>query len=92
MNVLNSAEQSPTMPERYPRARTTLALLRFAEGLTQRELAARAGVRHETVCRLEAGNRPSRRTATKLAAVLGADVGKLFPDVHDPQFPTRPKT
>jgi transcriptional regulator with XRE-family HTH domain len=44
--------------------------------MSQRQLAARAGVHHSTICRLTQGDRiPSLATATKLAQVLGSTLG-----------------
>lgn len=46
---------------------------RIKAGLTQKELAGRAGVRLETVCRVEsAKQRPSRETILRLDAALDA--------------------
>jgi DNA-binding XRE family transcriptional regulator len=44
---------------------------RIKAGLTQKELAKRAGVRLETVCRLEGGRHaPTRETISRLDAAL----------------------
>jgi len=44
---------------------------RQAAGLTQQDLARRAGVRHETVCRIETGKHyPTMRTAEKIERAL----------------------
>ncbi len=46
---------------------------RIRAGLTQKELARRAGVRLETVCRVEGGKqKPSRETILRLDRVLNA--------------------
>ncbi|NOS99626.1 MAG: helix-turn-helix transcriptional regulator [Phycisphaerales bacterium] len=71
------------MPERdadgnypaVPYARSLLAQKlireRVAAGLTQRELAQRAGIRFETLCRLEAGRHtPSIPTIEKLGRAM----------------------
>lgn len=63
-----------------------LALARFSAGLTQRELAAAAGIATTTVVRLEGGeNTPQLRTARAIAAVLGrSDLDYLFPALSEP--------
>ena len=44
---------------------------RIKAGLTQKELARRAGVRLETICRLEAAKHsPTRETLTRIDAAL----------------------
>jgi len=44
---------------------------RIKSGLTQKELAKRAGVRLETICRLEAGKHaPTRETMARIEVVL----------------------
>ncbi len=46
---------------------------------SQRELAERAGIRRETVSRLERSlNRPQGSTARAIAVVLGCDPSELF--------------
>jgi transcriptional regulator with XRE-family HTH domain len=52
---------------------------RVLTGLTQQALAQRAGVRRETVSRVERGASPQLRTARALADALGLDVDGLFP-------------
>jgi DNA-binding XRE family transcriptional regulator len=50
-----------------------LVTQRIEAGLTQKELARRAGVRLETVCRLEGGKqRPTRETVPRLDRALRA--------------------
>lgn len=52
-------------------------------GLTVlRPLAERAGIHHETVRRIQHGERTSLTTATALAAALDADVRDLFQHVN----------
>jgi transcriptional regulator with XRE-family HTH domain len=47
-----------------------------ARRMSQRQLAARSGVHHSTICRLTRGDRvPSLATATKLAQVFGTSGG-----------------
>jgi transcriptional regulator with XRE-family HTH domain len=53
-------------------------------GLTQRQLAERAGVHHETVSRLERGamtGSPGADTLRKLADALGSTPEQLFPEL-----------
>jgi transcriptional regulator with XRE-family HTH domain len=67
--------------------------LRIEAGLTQAELAARAGVTVETVARLErvlrgrssANSNPSLETLVRLASALGVEVAELLSE------PTRPR-
>lgn len=67
--------------------------LRIEAGLTQAELAARAGVTVETVARLErvlrgrssANSNPSLETLVRLANALGVEVAELLSE------PTRPR-
>jgi transcriptional regulator with XRE-family HTH domain len=67
--------------------------LRLETGLTQAELAARAGVTVETVARLErvlrgrssANSNPSLETLVRLAQALGVEVAELLSE------PSRPK-
>ena len=72
----------------------SLAEARAARGLSQRTLAARAGVSNTTVYRLERGlGRPSARVARRLAAALGVDprqVAELAPPVLAARLP-RPR-
>ena len=51
---------------------------RTAAGLTQTELARRAGVRQETICRLESGKQsPTVRTVDKIDRVLQAALKRI---------------
>jgi transcriptional regulator with XRE-family HTH domain len=67
--------------------------LRLEAGLTQAELAARAGVTVETVARLErvlrgrssANSNPSLETLVRLASALGVEVAELL------SAPSRPR-
>ncbi len=67
--------------------------LRLEAGLTQAELAARAGVTVETVARLErvlrgrssANSNPSLETLVRLASALGVEVSELLSE------PSRPR-
>jgi transcriptional regulator with XRE-family HTH domain len=65
----------------YPAAESLTVLMarqilqrRKALGLSQRELAERAGVRNETLCRLETGKHaPTTRTIDKIDRALSAE-------------------
>lgn len=47
--------------------------------MTQEELAARVGVRRETIVRLEAGKyNPSLKLAVDIARAVGASIDQLF--------------
>jgi transcriptional regulator with XRE-family HTH domain len=53
---------------------------RVAAGLTQRELAKRAGIRVETLCRIETGKHtPSVPTIDKIDRALKAALGERQP-------------
>ena len=52
---------------------------RVLAGLTQEELAARVGVRRETILRLEAGKyNPSLKLAMDISKVLATPIEALF--------------
>jgi putative transcriptional regulator len=60
---------------------TALRTLRVLKGLSASRLAALADVDRSTIARLEQGiGQPQRRTAHKIAAVLGCPVEILFPE------------
>lgn len=62
--------------------RRNLKNAREIKGLTQAEVAKRAGISREYYVQLEAGVRdPSFRVAFRIADVLGADPRHLFADV-----------
>lgn len=49
--------------------------------MTQRALAATAGINHVTLWRIETGRfAPNELTLYKIAAALGVDVEELLPD------------
>jgi DNA-binding XRE family transcriptional regulator len=50
---------------------------RIERGVTQAELAERAGVRRATVARIEAGYPALLRTARSLAEALGVEISEL---------------
>jgi DNA-binding XRE family transcriptional regulator len=85
LTTLAKAAELPPLPEadehgHYPAvdyARASLARKiirdRVAAGLSQRELAARAGIRVETLCRIETGKHtPSVPTVDKIDRALHA--------------------
>jgi transcriptional regulator with XRE-family HTH domain len=60
------------------RAGARLRSLRLAAGLTQLELAARSGITHEAISRLELGNRaPRAETIRRLSTALGVEPAEL---------------
>lgn len=71
----SDAGVSPTGP-------TALALLRFVRGISQRELARRAGVSKRTVAYLERGRHTPRiETAVAVSRALGiTDPRAVFPE------------
>lgn len=65
-----------------------LRTLRLRRALSQRDLAARAGVSQVTIVRLERGEaEPRPSTVRKLAAALGVDPAEL---VGEPDTATGP--
>lgn len=77
----------------YAEARTAhpLRVYRVAAGLTQEELARRAGVQGLTVSRIETWKHaPMRRTVRKLAAVLGVEPAVLVPAKKSERPATNP--
>lgn len=61
-------------------------------GITQAELAERAGVRLATIGRLEIRNRrPSFELLERLAAVLGCRVRDLLPETAPKRSPRTPR-
>lgn len=61
-----------------------LAVLRAFEGMTQADLAKRAGVDRNTIARIEARrHRPRTLTMVRIAAALGYDVRRVFPEFND---------
>jgi DNA-binding XRE family transcriptional regulator len=68
---------------RRPQIPSALRARRLECGLTQAELAARAGVSRQLVAAVETGqNAPAVATALALARALGATVEELFSPVH----------
>lgn len=101
LTTLAKAAQLPPLPApdaqgHYPAvdyARASLARKiirdRVAVGLSQRELASRAGVRVETLCRIETGKHlPSLPTVDKLDRVL-KQAAKQKPSGKQPKHATR---
>lgn len=72
------------MPGYGPRvdmSMTALHRLRTKAGLTQLELAYRAGLTPATVCRIERGHQaPTLKTCYQIASALGVNVGTLIGD------------
>ena len=59
--------------------KTRIPELRRERRLTQSELAERAGVRRETIARLERGQyNPSLKLAYDISKVLGASIEEIF--------------
>jgi DNA-binding XRE family transcriptional regulator len=65
---------------------------REAVGLTQRELAERAGLGPATVPRVEAGGSASPRTARKISEALSVSVVDLMENPPAPLADARPET
>ena len=60
-----------------------IALLRALQGLTQREVARRAGLSPATVCRVESGGgRVSAEARQRVARALLVEPQLLFPSVE----------
>lgn len=55
-----------------------LEIARRERGLTQLDLAARAGVARETISRLERGEWPRLRTAHAIAKALGVEIAAVL--------------
>ena len=53
---------------------------RKSKGMTQLDLALRAGIRREQISLLEHGLKPSRATAKKVARALGLAPDSIWPD------------
>jgi DNA-binding XRE family transcriptional regulator len=66
------------------RATTELAHIRARAGLTQEELAKRAGLSVDTIKRIERGsNRPILLTQYAIAQALGMEREEVFPDAAE---------
>lgn len=63
-------------------------LYRARLGITQQELARRAGVGTVTISNLEHGRRRNVRPRTigKIASVLGADIEDLMDEAREPEL------
>ena len=65
--------------------RTPLADLIFMQGRGMGEIADQAGVARQTMTRLCSGtHRPTRRTAERIARVLGTTVEEVVPNIYEP--------
>jgi transcriptional regulator with XRE-family HTH domain len=63
---------------------STLTLARLARGLSQEELAERAGIARETISRLETGRaRPRLATARAIVRALGYPFDLVFPEERE---------
>jgi transcriptional regulator with XRE-family HTH domain len=77
---IRSLPDIPTPGETEPAPGQRLRAARYAAGLSQPALAARAGVHPVTISRIERGEMaPSYNCATKLATALGIAPGLLLP-------------
>ena len=67
------------MPGKNKELGVNLKKYRLQRGLTQEDLAARVGVRRETIVFLEQGKyNPSLKLALTIAAELSVSIDKLF--------------
>lgn len=74
--------------ERWKRPRTSLYSIRTKCGLTQLELAKRAGVNHTTIVHAETGKKqPKLATLLKIVAVLDEELSKQGSRVTLDNFP-----
>lgn len=61
---------------------TPLAVHRFARGVTQKDLAAAAGITPAGLADLEKGrSRPRLTTAIALSKAMGVEISEIFPDL-----------
>lgn len=63
-------------------------MLRESLGMSQKELAERAGIAQSTVHYIESGGNYTHKTLQKLAAALGVSVADLL---DEPQAPPPPR-
>jgi DNA-binding XRE family transcriptional regulator len=77
-------------PRWMPRALPCLRLCRVAAGLTQDELAGRARVARETLCKIERGRPATQVTVLRLAAVLAVRPDVLAGTVTGNRFEPEP--
>ena len=74
--------------ERWKRARTSLYSIRMKSGLTQLELAKRAGVNHTTIVHAETGKKqPQLATLLKIIEVLDEELSKQGTRITLDNFP-----
>jgi transcriptional regulator with XRE-family HTH domain len=70
-------------------SKNRISQLRKSLGLTQRALAERAGTSQQQVQRIEAGVQGVRlELATRIAAVLGVELGEIFPSLAPDRRPS----
>ncbi len=62
---------------------TLLRKARIKAGITQGELATKAGVQSCRLCVWERGERCNQITAQRLAGALGVPVRDIFPDFNE---------
>lgn len=60
-----------------------IKLARITQGLTQADIWKKTDIPQWKVSLIERGLRPTEAEAKKLAAVLGHDVGGLFPKIGE---------
>jgi len=79
------------LPRAWPLALgQRLRQVRKIFGLTQRELAARAGLGPDRISKFESGtSAPNARALTHLALTLGLPVDPLLPELELPEGPDR---
>ena len=64
---------------KQPKRSHPVRVYRISRMWSQVDLAKAAGVARTTIMRIEAGTKPTLRTANAIANVLGAPVEALFP-------------
>lgn len=73
-----TAEQFKALPPTPPLAPSALSVVRRSHGLTQEDLAKKAGVGQSTIAKIEQGeSRPRHKTARALATALGIEPSEI---------------
>ena len=81
--ALISAARSALAAELYADERQTLAVFRLRAGMSQAQLAVRAGTSQSHIARIELGqNDPSTDVVVRIADALGVDSGMAFAGVR----------